>query len=765
MQLFKKIILACSLTLFAFVQIMNSQEIFSRISFDKTYVESIAKLGIPIDDAFIQKNTVIMELSSSDLTKISDKNIDFKIIIHDVSKYYADRNKKAVVIQRTNKTPDNFNLGSMGGNLTYAEVLAELTQMQSLYPNLISVKQSISDNYTTHNDSIIYWVRISDNPMIDEEEPEILYTALHHAREPLLMMHLIYYMWYLLENYDSDPKVQYMVDNFEQYFVPVVNIDGYMYNQQTDPNGGGMFRKNRLDNGDGTFGVDINRNYPYQWGYDDDGSSPYTYDETYRGASAGSEPEIQAMMEFVESHEFIIANNHHTYSNLMLYPYGYDENAVNPDLEIFRAYAQIMTRENNFSCGRAWELLYPVNGDANDWMYNQMGVYSFTAETGDSDDGFWPDQSNIIPLCEGNLYMDFMQTLLVGAYVEVNDASSHYFDREGYLKFNAQFLGLDTTGSFKIYLSGTNIVHSDTVFIDDYSFMETMLDSISYVISDNVLYGEDFSFELNVDNGYYVEQQTLNKIIQNVEIYFDDDGDDLINWTTTGWGITSSEYHSVSSSITDSPNGDYSSGQTNSITSSVIDLTGVESASVSFWAKWSIESGWDYVSFLVSTNGGASWNYIETENTVSGNGGVQPYGQPVFDGTQSSWINQTVDISEYTGNNVQFRFVLGSDSNLEYDGFYFDDFQVLVALPMSMKNIADYNFQIYPNPASEYINIVADHERFSEVNIIDITGKILKSGKINSDITQVTLEYFEPGVYFVQLIGQSIKMQKILIVE
>ena len=70
----------------------------------------------------------------------------------------------------------------------------------------------------------------------------------------------------MLSGYATDPAIQSAVNDHEIYFVPMVNPDGFLYNEQTNPNGGGMWRKNRRNNGDGTYGVDNNRNYPYEWG-------------------------------------------------------------------------------------------------------------------------------------------------------------------------------------------------------------------------------------------------------------------------------------------------------------------------------------------------------------------------------------------------------------------------------------------------------------------------------------------------------------------
>ena len=112
----------------------------------------------------------------------------------------------------------------MGGFYTLSEVIGELDNMKIQYPILISTKISIGNSVENRP---IYTVKISDNPEFDENEPEILYTALHHAREPQSMMQMIYFMYYLLENYNTDPSVQYLVNNRELYFIPVVNPDGY----------------------------------------------------------------------------------------------------------------------------------------------------------------------------------------------------------------------------------------------------------------------------------------------------------------------------------------------------------------------------------------------------------------------------------------------------------------------------------------------------------------------------------------------------------
>ena len=98
-------------------------------------------------------------------------------------------------------------------------------------------------------------VKISDNADTDEDEPEALFDGVHHAREPGTYTAMLYAMWYMLENYGTDAEATYLINNRELYFVPVVNVDGFLHNQQNSPSGGGMWRLNRRDNGDGSIGI------------------------------------------------------------------------------------------------------------------------------------------------------------------------------------------------------------------------------------------------------------------------------------------------------------------------------------------------------------------------------------------------------------------------------------------------------------------------------------------------------------------------------
>ena len=312
------------LRLFLFFIILSSLAYSQNYKQVKIYLNSKAdvaalyKAGLDFDHPYLTKdNAVILFLSDKAFEKLKTTGYRYEILINDWYKYYNNLPQLTPAEKQRFKEESKmkygvtgFGYGSMGGFYTLAEVNAELDSMRLHYPNLITAKVSIGSSVQGRP---IYMVKISDNPDVDENEPQVLYTAIHHAREPMGMQQLVYYMYYLLENYNTDPSVKYLVDNREIYFIPVVNPDGYEYNHQTNPNGGGYWRKNRENNGDGSYGVDLNRNYgPYSyWNSPNGGSSTYPPDETYRGTAPFSEPETQAIKDFLMTKHIRNILNYH----------------------------------------------------------------------------------------------------------------------------------------------------------------------------------------------------------------------------------------------------------------------------------------------------------------------------------------------------------------------------------------------------------------------------------------------------------------------
>jgi len=262
----------------------NYRKVKIQISNPSEIIE-LQKLGIAFDDSYQNRDgSIDIFVNDFEFLALQKSSVQYDVLIDDWQKYYSDKNRNienSAIPKINAKYPVNgFTLGSMGGNYTLEEIWQKVDEMISNYPNLISVKDSIGASIENRP---IYAIKISDNPNTNETEPEVLYTALIHAREPESMMQMFYFMYYLLENYGTNAEVTYLIDNREMYFIPVINPDGYYYNQTNYPNGGGMWRKNRKHNYDGTYGVDLNRNFGYKWGYDNIGSSSNTYSETFRG--------------------------------------------------------------------------------------------------------------------------------------------------------------------------------------------------------------------------------------------------------------------------------------------------------------------------------------------------------------------------------------------------------------------------------------------------------------------------------------------------
>ena len=185
------------------------------------------------------------------------------------------------------------------------------------------------------------------------------------------------------------------------------------------PNGGGMHRKNRFENGCGNGtarGVDLNRNYGYGWGSNNSGSSPDACSDTYRGESAFSEIETQLTRDFILDNDFKNILHYHSYSNVYIHAFGDGSLPNEPDLTTLTEIGNEMAKYNGYGVGTGTEVIgYSVNGDAVDWSYGGQGILSFTPEIGTPNQGFWPSENEIIDLCEDQYYSNKIFALTAGA--------------------------------------------------------------------------------------------------------------------------------------------------------------------------------------------------------------------------------------------------------------------------------------------------------------------------------------------------------------
>ena len=217
----------------------------------------------------------------------------------------------------------------------------------------------------------------------DGSRPATLFSAAQHAREwitPEMVRRLTHHV---IDNYGTDSAITDMVNRTELWFVPVANPDGYDWTFQPDQR---MWRKNLADNdGDGLItgadGVDLNRNYPTKWGYDNEGSSPNPGSDTYRGPAPASEPETRALDGLMARIDFKFQINYHSAAELLLWGTGWQVSTPTPDDAIYEA----MSGDDANPAVPGYDPdisaeLYTTNGETTEHAHSTYGTLAFTPE-------------------------------------------------------------------------------------------------------------------------------------------------------------------------------------------------------------------------------------------------------------------------------------------------------------------------------------------------------------------------------------------------
>ncbi|MFD5117565.1 M14 family metallopeptidase [Streptomyces sp. NPDC058391] len=279
---------------------------------------------------------------------------------------------------------------------TYAEMNAEIDQRIQQYPNLMS-KRVIGKTYEGRD---IIAVKVSDNVATDESEPEVLFTHHQHAREHLTVEMALYLLREMGAGYGSDSRITNAVNNREIWIVPDLNPDGGEYDIASGAYR--SWRKNRQPNSGSSYvGTDLNRNWNFKWGCCG-GSSGSASSETYRGRAAESAPEVKVVADFVRSRvvggkqQIKAAIDFHTYSELVLWPFGWTNADTAPgltqdDRDAFAAVGRKMAASNGYTPEQSSDL-YITDGSIDDWLWGNQKVFSYTFEMYPSSGGggFYP---------------------------------------------------------------------------------------------------------------------------------------------------------------------------------------------------------------------------------------------------------------------------------------------------------------------------------------------------------------------------------------
>lgn len=779
-----------------------------RIKLDPTHtMQILGRLGVETDHGdFKSGQSFTSAFSESELKKIRQAGFETEVLVKDVVKDFQMRNQSAgpARIQedffadfcnkvKKYKTPKHWRLGTMGGHLKYEEMLAHLDSMRILYPNLISARTAIDTTKTIEGRSI-WSVRLSDNPNVSEStEPQALYTAVHHAREPVGMHQLIFYMWYLLENYDTNSEIKALVNNSELYFVPCVNPDGYIYNQTEFPEGGGMWRKNRRDNNDGSFGVDLNRNYGYNWGYDDFGSSPDPISDTYRGPSGFSEPETRAIKAFCENHSFKIALNYHTYSNLIIHPWGY-ENLQCDDSLLFWNLTREMSKENNYRIGTGMMVLnYNSNGSSDDFMYSTNAqkpkILAMTPEVGD---WFWPTQDEIQGLCFENVHQNLTVLRALHPMVEIRDTTG-LFHFPGLssspgtprIRYKINRLGASTANAnftIKFTPFGANSAGIPilTKTYNNLAANQVLIDSIQILTGSSAIeQSAKINWEMTIDNGIFVTRDTVFHYggYRDIPSSLKENCDNISRWSGSWLVLNSGQIEGTG--FLKPTEGTYSPLMDEYITRiAPFDLRSpqIKSAQMSLWTRFEIEKNYDYASIAFSIDSGQNWTNVCTDKSVLSSPFSQQAGEntiiPIWDGNQLTWRKEYINLHDYLGKKLWIRFRFVSDPFTEFDGFGVDDIQITTNQLFTGTNVcetAKEEVMIFPNPGNGQSRILYSSgltNQNAEISIFSAVGKKVFSGSLKPGNNQ--LDSFNPdaGCYFVTVSTASgRKIQKTWMVK
>lgn len=554
---------------------------------DKAALKSLVETDLDITQ--VRGLTADVRLTSADLDHL--RGLGYRVAIENTDLYAS---------------PDGLRgTGFLPEYKSYSEAVAELNSLASTYPSLTQLT-SIGTSIEGRD---IWALKISDNAAVDENEPEVLIMGNHHAREVISVIIPLYVATELLNGYGSNSTYTDWIDNREIWIIPTVNPDGLVYVETTNL----FWRKNRR----GGYGVDINRNYDEHWGYDDIGSSGSTSNETYRGASPASEPETQAVQNFMAAHDLSVHMSFHSYGDLLLWGPGY-KTIMTVDNDVFAGFGDVITSQNGYYPGNpGLGAIYITNGDSDDFGYAGAGhtsYFAFTPEVGNSSDYFNPPASRIATLTTAGA---------VCAWEAIR-----YADRPEQLAPPGQpqmnTLPVDGDGSYDVTWNAPTTADTQ---VTQYEIVEKAGPS---VVTDGIEAGAG-AFDLG---GW--TQSATRQASGSFSVY-SGQGDKLnrVLWTKEPYVVQASD-------------------------------------EFTFDAWYAIETNWDYAYAVLSTDGGRSFVSLPGTNTTMSN----PNGNNAdngITGSSGTFVAMSFDLTAWVGQPVWLGLRYYTDASVQGEGFYADN--------------------------------------------------------------------------------------------
>lgn len=646
-------------------------------------------VAYPRDDAALVE---VDALSRADIHRLNELGMDIVTVVDgrariaavpaEIDLLWANGFRPATVLPRMRDAVWSLDEPGRGEYHSYSELTADLAAWASTYSSiteLVSIGLSVQGRE-------LWALKITDNPTVEEFEPEIQWIGGHHGNETIGVEVCYYMIDHILANYGTDPQITWLVDERETWIIPLLNPDGHVAGSRYNGHG-----------------EDLNRNY--------------TCPDGCNTGTAFSEPETQALRDFNVGMNPVTSLTFHSgaiYVNY-LWDYSYTPTPDEP---------MIITLSNGYASysgypvtnGADW---YVAHGTCQDWCYDTRGEIDTTIEVSNS---YEPPASSIDGIVDDNIPAMLYQARMSGRGIRglVTDGGT---GDPLYATISIPEIGKDVytdpeagdyhrmveSGTYTVTCTAegypTQTVYNVTASLDTFVVVNFELEPpprgtiAGYVTDDqaNPLAAAveltdmgGYSTATDPGTGYYelthipvglhdvrasmagygtvdradVLVQELATTSENFELqspmFFDDLEDGASEWAGD-WSLTTGKSSSPTHSLTDSPGGDYGNyASTTTTLANPIDLTGHGVASLSFDLWCDTETGYDYLYVEASDDGGSSWSQVAS-----------------YDGPQTYWSTEVIDLSAYAGISAfKVRFTLESDSYITRDGAYVDNVSV-----------------------------------------------------------------------------------------
>jgi len=263
-----------------------------------------------------------------------------------VKKLYRSYNQAVEIFQDlANKSPDTFKVETIGQTWESRDIIV---------------------------------VTITDDIKSADSKPALFFTGTIHAREWIGIELAVEFAKYVDSNLSFDKSLQEVLQSTTIYMVPCANPDGFEYSREHFS----FWRKNRRQNADGSFGVDLNRNFPIGFIKSNNPTS-----NVYGGPEPFSEPETRALRDFVESHKNItIALDYHSQGNVFFpaHDFRHEDTIDTTDMNVLCAnmaeeIRKVSDREYGIHQGKPPAKL--IGGSGREFYYSK-GIIATVVEVG-----------------------------------------------------------------------------------------------------------------------------------------------------------------------------------------------------------------------------------------------------------------------------------------------------------------------------------------------------------------------------------------------